>query len=394
MKTKILLAVLASVVVMAACEKDSLPENDDPVLTPKAAVISEGTIVSEMIHVKALEGNLLGDPADRKVNVYLPKSYYACPEKHFPVIYFLHGTPAWGDMLLDPVPYEYFFHMAQLQARVDFPAEGFLPWLNALVDNGGMKEAIIVMPDAKTLFGPSLYLNSPVQGNYEDYIVDELVSYIDENFRTIPHFNWRAISGHCAGAYGALNAAMKHPKTFRYVGALSPSHFPAPTVAYIAGFLPVEDDMWSEMAPAGPLPYDPHQPFKFANNSAYALSQAWLPNPENPPYFCDLPFTYSEGQPVLDPDLMQKWDAQNLLGLIQQNRIGLKQLKTVYFDCGTNDDLGMYQPNAMLHEQLNAMHIKHQFETYSNPGTHISNLYERLGKLWIMLSSNFPEYDE
>lgn len=394
MKTRILITFVPALFLLFSCEKNLFEEDDANTPNEKSAVIGEGTIVSEIIHVQALDGNLLGDQADRKVNVYLPKSYYACPGKHFPVIYFLHGTPAWGDMLIDPVPYEYFFQMAQLQARVDFPQKGFLPWLNDLIDNEGMKEAIVVMPDAKTLFGPCLYLNSPVQGNYEDYIVDELVAYIDENYRSIPHFNWRAISGHCAGAYGALNLAMKHPKTFRYVGALSPSHFPAPTVEQIAGFMPFEDQMWEGMAPAGPLPYDPHQPFKFANNAAYALAQGWLPNPNNLPYFCDLPFEYVDGSPVIIPEVMEKWDAQNLLGLVHQNRIGLKQLKTIYFDCGTNDDLGMYAPNLMLHEQLNAMHIKHQFETYSNPGTHISNLYERLGMVWTKLSNDFPEYKE
>lgn len=388
MKTKILLEVLASFFFVTDCQNDYFAEEDDPVPVQKAAVIGEGTIVSDMVHFPSLEGNIIGDPADRKINVYLPKSYFAYMEKRFPVIYFLHGTPAFGDMLMDPIPFEYFFQMAQLMARVDFPKDGFLPLLNNMVDNEGMKEVIIIMPDAKTKFGPSLYLNSPVQGNYEDYIVDELVAYVDQNYRTIAHFNWRAISGHCAGAYGALNAAIKHPKVFRYVGALSPSHFPTPLVQMIGGIMRMEDDRWQM---EGPVSYDPHAMFKFANNSAYMLAQAWLPNPDNPPYFCDLPFEYIEGQSVLIPELMAKWDAQNLMAMVQQNRIGLKQLKTNYFDCGTNDGLGMYETNVMLHQKLDEMSIKHQFETFSNPGTHISNLYDRLGKVWIELSNGFPD---
>ncbi|WP_167615726.1 alpha/beta hydrolase [Maribellus sediminis] len=391
MKTKILLAVLASVFFMAACEKEYLTDENDPTPIQKSAVMGEGTIVSNIVHFSSLEGNILDDPADRKVNVYLPKSYFTCPEKHFPVIYFLHGTPSWSDMLLDPLPFEYFFQAAGLQAPVDFPEEGFLAWLNNLIDNEGMKEVIIVMPDAKAKYGPSMYVNSSTQGNYEDYIVDELVSYIDQNYRTIAHFNWRSISGHCAGAYGALNAAMKHPKVFRYVGALSPPHFPAPLLQYLTGFIALEDQMWGV---DGPLPYDPQAPFKFANNGAYNLSQAWLPNPENPPYYCDLPLDYVDGNWLPNTENLAKWDSQSLMVLAEQYRTELKQLKTVYFDCGTNDDLGMYQSNVMFHKQLEAMHIKHQFETYSNPGTHISNLYERLGMVWTMLSNDFPEYED
>ncbi len=391
MRFKILLAVLASLFFLAACEKDYFPDAELPTQAEKAAVIGEGTIVSGMMHVNALEGNLLGDPADRKINVYLPKSYYACPEKRFPVIYFLHGTPGWGDMLLEPLPWEFFFQSAQLPFRVDFPDEGFLPWLNNLIDNEGMKEVIIVMPDAGAKYGPTPYVNSSVQGNYEDYIVDELTAYIDENYRTIPHFNWRAVTGHCAGAYGSLNLAMKHPKTFRYVGALSPVHFPAPILLYLANFLTLEDQMWGV---EGPLPYDPYSPFKFANNGAYTLAQGWLPNPENPPYYCDFPIDYVDGIWVVNPENLEKWNFQGLMSLAQQHRTGLKQLKTVYFDCGTNDDMGMYPLNVMFDEQLNEMHIKHQFETYDNPGTHVSNLYERLGKLWVMLSNEFPEYED
>ena len=401
MKTKLLFLFIAGILSFFSCQKEDIEslENDlireqNSVVDTKASlnVDATGTIVSEVIHSTALEGNLLGDPADRTVNIYLPKSYYTHPNKKFPVIYFLHGTPAWGNMLMAPEPFEIFRQMANLAAPVDFPEEGFLEWVNNLVENEGMKEAIIVMPDAQTFFGPSLFLNSPVLGNHEDYIVNDLVSYIDNNYRTISHFNWRAITGHCAGAYGALNIAMKHPKVFRYVGALSPSHFPEPTLTVIANIIPVEDEIWAEMgAPIGPLPYNPYAPFKFANNAAYALSQAWLPNPENPPYFCDLPFSYVDGQPVINPELMAKWDSQNLIALAQNNRIGLKQLKTIYFDCGIYDDLAMYEPNVILDNVLSQINVKHQFETYE--GTHISNLYDRLGKVWINLSNGFPEYD-
>ncbi|WP_319500367.1 alpha/beta hydrolase-fold protein [uncultured Draconibacterium sp.] len=393
MKTKILILILFGLFIIPACQEEFETPDTDALRPEKAALVGEGTIVTEMMHVKALEGNLLGDPADRIIRVYLPKSYYTNPEKRFPVIYFLHGTPAWGGMLMESEPYEFFYLSAQLSARVDFPEEGFLPWLNNLVNNEGMKEAIIVMADAQTKYGPSIYVNSSVEGNYEDYIVKDLVKFIDSNFRTIDHFNWRAITGHCAGAYGALKLAMKHPDIFRYVAGLSPSHFPRETIMYMAAFMSVEDEMWEPMgAPAGPLPYDPLQPFKFVNNSLYFLMQAWLPNPANPPYLADLPFTFVDGVPVMDEDLMKKVDEQNLMALSQKYRQGLKKLKTVYFDCGMNDDLMMYTPNVMLDQQLSDMHIKHQFESFE--GTHINHLYQRLEKALVMLSNDFPERDD
>lgn len=390
MKTKLFLLLTAGLFCCFACSKEfDNPENDlDPAL--KSGIAGVGTIVTETVHSSALEGNLAGLPADRNVKIYLPKSYETSPEKRFPVIYFLHGVPSLESMLMEPAPFEIFFQVAQLQARVDFPESGFENWVNDLIDNGGMREVIIVMPDARTLFGPCIYQNSELLGNFEDYMVNDVVNYIDAHYRTIPHFNWRALTGHCAGGYGALQIAMKYPHVFRNVGGLSPAHFPEPTMLAMAGIMPMEDALWESYgAPAGPMPYNPFQPFKFANNTAYALAQAWLPNLSNPPYYCDLPFTYVDGNAEIIPELMAKVDAQSLFALAAVNVNGLKKLKSIYFDCGENDDLGMYEPNVMFHEHLETLKIKHNFESY--PGTHLSNLYERLGKLWVELSNDFPK---
>jgi len=43
------------------------------------------------VHSAALEGNLIGDPADRDVTVYLPPSYLSNPDSRYPILYMLHG---------------------------------------------------------------------------------------------------------------------------------------------------------------------------------------------------------------------------------------------------------------------------------------------------------------
>lgn len=396
MNIKSLSTIILALFLVFSCEKESVFDQglNAEETSLKSTALQEtsfkGSIVSEQIYSHSLEGNLLGDPALRNVNIYLPPSYNSHPNKHFPVIYFLHGMPAWGNMLIDPVPFEVFYSLAGLALPVDFPENGFVNWVNDLIATENMKEAIIVMPDARTLYGPGIYLNSEVAGNYEDYIVKDLVPFIDSRYRTIPQFNWRAITGHCAGGYGALNIAMRHPHVFRYVGALSPAYFTEAHFTQIAIYSAYEEMIWQQQgAPAGPLPYVPTEPLKFMTNTAYLLCQFWLPNPENSPYYCDLPYTYVDGQPQIDPDLMAKIDAQNLLAQTHQYEKGLRQLKTVYFDCGTNDELYMFPINQMLHQQLTSMHIKHQFEAYE--GTHISNLYDRLGQVWTILSNEFPE---
>lgn len=398
MKTTSFFYVLLMAIFFVSCETDSPFEpptsTDDQA---KSAIfipegLTEGTLIYTECYSPSLEGNLIGNSPTRNVSIYLPASYFTCPERRFPVIYFLHGMPAWEKMLIEPAPFDIFAQGSGL-APVDFPSEGFTAWLNQLIAEGGMQEAIMVMPDARSAFGPTLYLDSPTTGNFDGFIANDLVAFVDANLRTIPHFNWRAISGHCAGAYGAMNIAMRHPKVFRYVAGLSPAHFSDQHIVTMVGMSIYEEEIWQQIGfPPGPTPYDPMSPYKFITNTLYLISQSWLPNPDNPPYYCDLPYTITDGQVVLIPELMARIDQQNLLAETKQFEQSLRQLKTVYFDCGSNDELFMLPFNQMLDQQLTEMHIKHQFEVFE--GTHINHLYERLAKAWIQLSNDFPERDD
>ncbi len=56
------------------------------------AFAAEGKLVYDKVHSPAIEGNLLGDSADRSVIVYLPPSYETSPEQRYPVVYLLHGA--------------------------------------------------------------------------------------------------------------------------------------------------------------------------------------------------------------------------------------------------------------------------------------------------------------
>ena len=51
----------------------------------------QGTKERIKVYSNALEGNLVNDPAERDVTVYLPPSYADAPNRHYPVVYRLHG---------------------------------------------------------------------------------------------------------------------------------------------------------------------------------------------------------------------------------------------------------------------------------------------------------------
>jgi len=122
----------------------------------------------------------------------------------------------------------------------------------------------------------------------------------------------------------------------------------------------------------------------------YGAAAAWLPNPEKATYYLDLPFSYDkDNQPVLDNFQMERWNANSLLSLVDSHEKELIKLKSIYIDCGINDELNMYLPNLALHKQLNEMNIKHVFELHE--GTHFNHLYQRLEKSFVYLSNEFPK---
>jgi S-formylglutathione hydrolase FrmB len=48
----------------------------------------------------------------------------------------------------------------------------------------------------------------------ETQVMDELIPYIDQNFRTLPHRSRRGVSGFSMGGFGALAYATKYPDQF------------------------------------------------------------------------------------------------------------------------------------------------------------------------------------
>jgi S-formylglutathione hydrolase FrmB len=97
--------------------------------------------------------------------------------------------------------------------------------MDDLIKQGKIKEMIVVIPNSLTFMLGSFYFNSTVRGNWEDYIVDDLVDYIDNNYRTISNANSRGIAGHSMGGFGALNLAMRHPDIYCATYGLSPGLF-------------------------------------------------------------------------------------------------------------------------------------------------------------------------
>jgi enterochelin esterase-like enzyme len=109
----------------------------------------------------------------------------------------------------------------------------------------------------------------------------------------------------------------------------------------------------------------------FFTKALFASAAAWSPNPLNPPFYLDLPV--KDGK--LQPQVLQKWDANRPLNSLDQYIYNIRKLKAIGFDAG-NKDVGIAESIKTLDRELNKYGIRHSFEIYE--GDHINRVAERI----------------
>jgi putative tributyrin esterase len=141
----------------------------------------------------------------RTIRVYLPPGYGRpeAAQRRYPVVYLLHGWPGSDGN---------WFGSGQADHSAD-----------TLIAQGRVPEVILVCPNGNCgLLGRTLYMNS-ARGDcrMEDYILHDVVAWVDSTFRTVAEPSARGVLGLSDGGAGALNFAFLHPATFGACASLS-----------------------------------------------------------------------------------------------------------------------------------------------------------------------------
>jgi enterochelin esterase-like enzyme len=308
------------------------------------------TVERIKIHGAALEGNLEGDAVDRDVIVFLPPGYQKDKKRRYPVIYALHGYS---------IGAEQWSHEIHVPQTIE---DAFAK---------GSQEAIVVLPDSKTIYNGSMYSSSTAAGDFEKFIYHDVVAYIDEHYRTIPNRESRGLVGHSMGGYGASRIGMKHPDVFGALYIMSPC-----CMSPMAGGGPGPADQMKERAmasekkvAAAKSPADLAAQSPGFAAAQYATAAAWAPDPKNPPLYFDLPT--KDGVP--QPEILAKFAANSPLVFVDQYIGNLKQYRAIAMDVGDQD--GLRFDATKLHNILDAYGIANSFEIY--PGTHTSAVADR-----------------
>ena len=124
---------------------------------------SKGTVLSLTIYAPSLANSIIGEPVNQPILVYLPPTYNLELTKQYPVIYYLPGYSGKISDFTDANSTWYSLESS----------------MNYSISQAKIKEVIFVIINGYNLLEGSFYSNSPVTGNWEDFVVKDVVKYMD-----------------------------------------------------------------------------------------------------------------------------------------------------------------------------------------------------------------------
>lgn len=300
---------------------------------------SRSEIVIRTINSPNVAKNKIGTNPVRNMLVYLPSGYRASSSQRYPVIYFL------------PNPF-------QSGYKYDFDHRGAKQLFDQAIAARIIGKFILVAVDMDTPLGASWYVNSPATGNWEDFMIQDVVPYIDANFKTLANRNSRGIAGIFIGGYGAIRFGMRHPDVFGSVYAMHP-------VGTGSGVgVMAEIPSWDLLVNARTM----DDVRKDGRTSIFAgIFQAHLPNAENPPLFIDLAARQDGDKLIIDSALMERLRNNFYLDtMIPKYADNLKSLRGLKFDWSRRDgNFDHIFANQSFTRQLNEYGVAHGAEEYN-----------------------------
>ncbi len=298
----------------------------------------------------------MGDPHERELFVYLPPAYD--PAQRYPLVLMLpsHGNTA--------------------QSLLNWRGwgEGVDQQADRLILSGACPPFVMVLPDTWTALGGSLHLNSPLLGNYETYLLEEILPFVEGRYPLLP--DRRAVMGRSSGGYAALVFAMRRRGLFQAVAAHSAdlyfefSLLPefAKMDRLLAGFNGLEGFLNEARA------LTPKQQAFFDLAAPIAALSVLAQNPAAPFGF-DLPI---DDLGALREDVWERCLPYDPLRMVvtPTHAESLRELRALVIDCGAYDEYNLQVGARLFHRTLDRLGIRHIYESYPAGHRHTQYRYD------------------
>lgn len=314
----------------------------------------QGTVQNLKHESDVLKDNALGDPYVRDLFVYLPPGYEKGDDR-YPAVYCLTGFTGRGKVLLNDNPFT-----PNLAERMD-----------KLIAAGTIRPMIAVMPDCFTYYGGSQYINSTATGRYEDYLTEEIVPFVDENFRTIADRRSRAVMGKSSGGYGSLVMGMRHADLFALVCSIAgdayfdycyPMDFPKAFRTLKGDAKKFMREFWAT-----------EKQGKDDHSALNTIGMAACYSPDGAEV--TLPFDLETGE--MRQDVWARWLAHDPVRMAEYYADALRSLDLLFIDAGTRDEFALDIGAHVLSKKLKDLNIAHVHEEFDDGHFNVSYRFDR-----------------
>jgi enterochelin esterase family protein len=319
-----------------------------------------GDLRIDFITSPALQGNALGDPAQRPVVVYQPPHYDPEGSKRYPALYCLHGYT--GDVagMVSARPWEH-----NVVQRCD-----------RLIITQQMPPALLVLVDGFTRLGGSQYVKSIHNGDYATYVIRDVVGHVDGAYRTVAQEGARAVLGKSSGGFGALHLCMNYPGVFgAFASHSGDSYFRLahpPAFPYVQRTL--ERHGWNiakfveQFENANKRPQSDYETMEMLGYAA-----AYSPHSASA-FELDLPFERRTG--ALRDDVFARWLAFDPAEVCRDKQAELRRLRLRYVDCGRRDEYALDIGARVLVARMREMGLDVRHEEFDDDHRNVGYRYD------------------
>ncbi len=115
-------------------------------------------------------------------------------------------------------------------------------------------------------------------------------------------------------------------------------------------------------------------------NVVIAMGRTFSPNPDKPPFYADLPYSYKGDSLIVHEEVLELWNKNLPNQMVETYADNLKKLTAIKLDWGWDDPFTHIPPTSRRFSQkLKELGIKHFAEEYN--GDHINRVYKEDGRI-------------
>jgi S-formylglutathione hydrolase FrmB len=320
----------------------------------------QGDVRIDFITSSALQGNALGDPAERPLAVYLPPHYDPEGSKRYPVLYCLHGYTGDVAALLATRPWE--LNVVQRMDR--------------LIARGEMEPALLAIVDGFTRLGGSQYVDSIHNGDYATYVVRDVVSHVDRAYRTVASEGGRAVFGKSSGGFGSLHLCMNYPGVFAAFASHSgDSYFKyADPGLFAQAHRTLEKFAWDAAKFVDRFEEANKRPaHEYATMELLGYTAAYSPRSATA---FDLDFPFERATGAIREDVWARWRAFDPAEVCTAKQRELARLRFRYVDCGRRDEYYLDVGARVLAARMREMGLQVRHEEFEDDHRNVGYRYD------------------